>query len=185
MKKISSLLSLIVLSLPFSFSQELQAPAVGKALVIFTRSALDAPIIKFSYFDNDRFLGKIGPGSYVAYECDPGKHLFWGKSENRDFLEAELEADQIYLIETKVKTGLVKARIQLLPYGPKLKGAEKFKESLLKRIAKRDEIRVSATTAQAETEEDMNGTIEKGLAEYQKRKDQGKKMDVLTADMHI
>jgi len=183
MKKITLMLFLVALSAQVMFAQELKTPTEGKALIVFTRSALDAPIIKFSYFDGDRFIGKIGAGSYVAYECDPGNHIFCGKSENLDFLEADLEANQIYIVETKVKTGILKARIKLVPYGPKLKNAEKFKKSLLKRIAKRKEVSDDVIT---DAEEDaMKATIEKGLAEYQKRKDKGKVIDVLTPDMHI
>lgn len=185
MKKITLILFLVALGGQFVFAQELKAPAEGKALIVFTRSALDAPIIKFSYFDGDRFIGKIGAGSYVAYECDPGKHIFWGKSENLDFLEADLEANQTYIVETKVKTGILKARIKLVPYGPKLKNAERFKESLLKRIARRKEVSAGLITDAEEAEEDLKATIGKGLTEYQKRKDKGKEIDILTRDMHI
>ena len=185
MKKISLVLFLVAISVQFLFAQELKAPAEGKALIVFTRSALDAPIIKFSYFDGDRFIGKIGAGSYVAYECDPGKHIFWGKSENLGFLEADLGANQIYIVETRVKTGILKARIKLVPYGPKLKNADKFKESLLKRIAKRKEVPADVITDAEDAEDNLKATIEKGLAEYQKRKDKGKDIEVLTPDMHI
>lgn len=185
MKKIILVVVLVVLNVLFVFSQELKAPAEGMALIVFTRSVLDAPIVKFSFFDNDRFIGKIGAGSYVAYECDPGKHIFWGKSENMDFLEANLEANQIYLVETKVKTGILKARIKLVPYGPNLKHAEKFKESLLKRIAKRKEVSEGIITDSEDAEDALKATIEKGLPEYQKRKEKGKEIGVLTPDMHI
>ena len=185
MKKISLLFSFILLTTTWGVAQDINTPAAGKSLVIFTRPVIDAPLVKFAYFDNEHFLGKIGPGSYVAYECDPGEHLFWAKAENRDFLEADLEADQIYLIETKVTTGMVKARIQLVPYGPNVKSAEKLKERLLARIAKRDEVRVDAGSVQAEAEADLEGIIEKGMAAYQKLKKKGKEVDVLTPDMHI
>src|SRR3546814_11228303 len=92
-----------------------------------------------------------------------------------DFLEAELEADNIYLIETKVTTGILKARIGLVPYSPEIKNAEKLKERLLARIAKRDEIQINTTMAQTETADDINTNTEKGMTEYQRRKEKSKK----------
>lgn len=185
MAKIVLLFTIIFVGIQFSFSQDLPVPAEGKALVIFTRPAIDAPLLKFTYFDDEQFLGKIGTKDYIAYACNPGKHLLWAKAENQDFLEAELEADKIYLIETKVTTGILKARIGLVPYDPEVKSAEKLKKRLLARITKRNEIRADAATAQTVEDDDIKTTIEKGMAEYQKRKEKGKKIDVLTPDMHI
>jgi len=177
-----SLCSLFLLS-PI-FAQELPTPTPGKALVIFTRPPLEAPVIQFQYFDGEQFLGKIGPGSYLTYECDPGKHLLWGKSENRDYLEANLEADRIYIVNTEVRTGAIQARIILAPFDPNGKNAEKEKERLIKRISKKKEKRFDPAAIK-KSDHWMKATINQGMADYERMKKKEKKIDVLTADMHI
>ncbi|WP_353196428.1 hypothetical protein [Parapedobacter defluvii] len=185
MKKFSLFFCLLALCIQVpAYAQELPSPAEGKSLIIFTRPALDAPIIQFEYFDGEQFLGKIGPGSYLAYECEPGNRLLWGKSENREYLEAELEPNQTYIIETQVQTGTFQARIKLVPFDPKRKNAEKVKKRLLKRIAKRNEKRFNPAEAK-EPDHWMRATINQGMADYEKMKKKNKEIGAITPDMHL
>ncbi len=86
-------------------------------MVYFVRTVTNAWNANFSYFDSIRFIGKSKGLNYFRYECIPGRHLFWCRAENRDYIEANLEAGKLYFIEVKLKIGLA-AAIQLQPVTP-------------------------------------------------------------------
>jgi hypothetical protein len=115
----------------------LPTPSAGKAIVIFTRPVLDAPIVQFKYFCNDIYLGKIGVGSYLVYECDPGKYLFWADSETINVVKAELAADRVYIFDTFVQKGAFQARLTLTPFDPESKRADRKRQSLITQISKK------------------------------------------------
>jgi len=60
-------------------------------------------------------IGLSQAKSYFAYECEPGKHLFIGRAENKRVVEADLEAGKTYYILTQVKMGGWKARMEFIP----------------------------------------------------------------------
>src|SRR5688572_16620712 len=92
------------------------APAPqDKAVVYFVRTSGMGAAINFTYFDSATVIGRSNGTNYIRYECQPGYHLFWGRSENRDFIEAELEAGKIYCIEAVPQMGAVKAGVKLRP----------------------------------------------------------------------
>jgi hypothetical protein len=113
------------LSFNFIFSQEeyksgqvgFQKPKDGKSLVYFTRSG-GAFLINFRLYFNDKFIGALSSGNYFKVECEPGKHMFWAASENRDFVEAELEANKVYVIDLVAKMGAFVASVSLEPQNP-------------------------------------------------------------------
>ncbi|RZJ31824.1 MAG: hypothetical protein EOO48_00890 [Flavobacterium sp.] len=114
MKKTLALL-FVLLTLS-AWSQKIVKPSAGKAVVYFIRSSDGAPVINFKYFDGDKYIGKFSAGSYMLYECEPGKHLFWSKAENTDYVEADLEAGKIYIIDAEPQLGLIKAGVKLIPF---------------------------------------------------------------------
>ncbi len=81
----------------YSHAQSLATPAEGKSLVYFVRSSGTGALVNFKYFDGESYLGKFAGLNYFILECDPGKHVFWVTSENRDFVEAELLPDKVIL----------------------------------------------------------------------------------------
>ena len=119
----------------------LPTPTAGKALIIFTRPALEAPITKFKYFCNDQYLGKIGTGSYLVYECAPGRYLFWADSESTRLLKAEVAADKVYIVDTFVQSGGLRPILTLKPFDPEAKRADRMRQRLVARISKREEQR--------------------------------------------
>jgi Protein of unknown function (DUF2846). len=165
---------------PIAF--ELPAPAPDKALVIFTRPPLEAPVIQFQYYDGGQYLGKIGPGSYLVYECDPGSHVLWGKSENMSFIDADLEAGRVYLVNTRVTSGLTRARVDLVPYDPTQKNAERLKNRLLRRISTREEIRVQAGALDVS---DHAKQAARGLERYEQLKAKETKLETMAPDMYV
>ncbi|UAY53977.1 hypothetical protein [Arachidicoccus terrestris] len=164
-------------------AQELPSPHPGKALVIFERPPVTAFAVQFRLFDSTKYLGLISAGGHLVYECTPGKKLFWALSENRDFLEADLEANQVYLIQTLVQAGAVKARVKLQPYDPKDKRAEKIKRQFIKRIDKGKE-KKAETITEGTNQKVIGQAINRGMERYQKLKDKNKKITRLAADMH-
>jgi hypothetical protein len=114
MKKIIYLFILFISF--FNFAQELRKPSEGKSMVYFSRYDSMGFLINFKYFDGEKYLGKFNYGKYLAYECDPGKHLFWAKSENVDFVEADLEAGKIYILDSEPQMGAFKAGVKLIPF---------------------------------------------------------------------
>ena len=86
-----------------------------KATVYFVRSNMWGALYNFTFFDGDKLIGKLPGKAYLTYECEPGKHLFWARSENRSFVEAELEAGKTYLIDAISKLGVFISRVRLVP----------------------------------------------------------------------
>jgi len=87
----------------------------GKALVYFMRPSGLGYAIHFQIWENYRLIGLSQAKCYFAYECDPGKHLFIGRAENKRAVEADLEAGKTYYIITQVKMGAWKARMGFIP----------------------------------------------------------------------
>ncbi|MBV6645325.1 MAG: hypothetical protein KI790_07735 [Cyclobacteriaceae bacterium] len=98
-----------------TIAQGFELPTEDKAVVYITRVTSLGAAISFKYFHNKNYIGKFNSGKYIRYECEPGKHLFWARSENRDFITAEFEAGKIYIIDAQARMGGMKAQVRLIP----------------------------------------------------------------------
>lgn len=175
---------LIILFISFSaFSQGLKKPAEGKALVYFVRSEQLGFLINFKYFDGEKYLGKFNYGKYLAYECEPGKHLFWSKAENMDFLEADLEAGKIYIVDSVPQMGAFKAGVELIPFDNDVanyKNEKKYtkkKSRVLGSITEKQEYNIANEGAT----DDTTDLVKRAMEKYNKNKADGYKQ--LTASM--
>ncbi|TDE05919.1 hypothetical protein [Flavobacterium sandaracinum] len=172
--------ALFFFSLVFStsFSQELIKPNQGKSLVYFTRVSATGFLINFKYFDGEKYLGKFNHGKYLVYECEPGTHLFWSKAENTDFLEAELEADKVYIIDSEPQMGAFKAGVKLMPFDndsnnyKNIKKYERKKEGILQAISGAKEYIISEDDL-AEAKKDQEDLVKRSIEKYNKRKAEG------------
>ena len=93
-------------------------PNPAKAVVIFMRPSYFGGAVQstvYQYDDAPRFIGIVSSGSKIAYQADPGRHIFMVMGENADFLEADLTAGNIYYIEVEAHFGFAKARFSLEP----------------------------------------------------------------------
>lgn len=116
MKKLLFIFALSILAVSTMVSaQGFQQPTEGKAVVYFTRVTLYGKPVEFEFFHQDKYIGAFKGDQYMRYEVDPGTHLFWASSENKEFLTAELEADKIYIVMVDVIMGAMKARVGLTP----------------------------------------------------------------------
>lgn len=146
---------------------ELNKPSEGKSLVYFIRANALAAGLNFRVYDKDKFLGALPSRAYYEYECEPGEHLFWAASENRDYVEATLEPNKTYVIDLRAKFGLVIAAVGLEPYSPNVKKHVKR----IKRVLKKH---TSANPVKSNRSKEKKENIEKALKAYEKIK--GKKV---------
>ncbi|HEU4401998.1 MAG TPA: DUF2846 domain-containing protein [Candidatus Polarisedimenticolia bacterium] len=84
-----------------------------KALVYVVRPTKIGFAIKSFFLCDDAILGINKGSSYFFAQVDPGRHLFWSKSENVDGLELKVEAGKTYYIQQQVKMGAFRARTKL------------------------------------------------------------------------
>lgn len=86
----------------------------GKALLYVVRPTKMGFAIKSFFMIDDTIVGINKGSSYFFTSVEPGKHLFWSKSENVDALEMEVEAGKTYYIQQKVQMGGFRARTKLV-----------------------------------------------------------------------
>lgn len=95
------------------------APESGKAMVVFMRPSMFGGAIQSSVYDthgtHNTFIGIVSAKTKVAYQADPGNHLFMVIAENADFMNATLEAGKTYYVLVKPRVGVWKARFSLIP----------------------------------------------------------------------
>jgi hypothetical protein len=179
MKNITlALLSLLLFS--FTKANEITPPSEGKAVIYFVRTSSTGILINFSYFDKDKFIGKFHGHGYFRYECEPGEHIFWAKSENRDFITANLEAGKIYFVEADAKMGGLKARVELMPVNPAKD--TKLMNIIEYMVNKREPEIFTADYLQTENEK-WKDDIQKGLDRYQELVTKQEKIERLNEEM--
>ena len=176
--KILLLLLIFTIQSTLIEAQEFQAPTEGKTVVYFLRTSNLGAAINFKYFVDEEYLGKFAGKNYVRHELEPGKHLLWTKSENLDFMEADLKANAIYLVHVKPKMGGLKAavRIEVLDTSD-----AKLLEKVKKMISKKKPVKFNMKKA-----EKVTPKIKEYLEKYDKRKESTgeDKIKVLEANMN-
>lgn len=113
--KLLILLFLISISFTKLIAQGFQPPSEEKAVVYFTRVSSYGFAINFEYFDGDKYIGAFKGRNYMRYECEPGNHLLWASSENKEFITADLKAGGTYIVIVDIEMGIGKARVGLNP----------------------------------------------------------------------
>ncbi len=84
-----------------------------KALIYALRPTSVGAAIKSFFLCDDEVLGINRGNSYFFAYVEPGKHVFWSKSENVDAVELDVEAGKIYYIQQHVRMGGFRARTKL------------------------------------------------------------------------
>lgn len=172
MNKKKFFLFLVLCNSLLFYGQNIPPAPADKAVVYFIRpNALGfGSAINFSFLDSTRLIGKLNGTNYIRYECEPGKHLFWARSENRDFVESEVEAGKIYFMEAFVQMGAIKAGVKLNPVDPMDK---KRMEKIKKLLNKKPAISFSEEELEKQTE-NFQEVIGRGLEKYKEEKENGK-----------
>jgi len=95
------------------------APEPGKAMVVFMRPSGIAFAIQSAVFDvvdeQPQLVGVVAAKKKVAYQAEPGEHLFMVTSESADFMGATLESGKVYYANVSPRPGAWKARFSLDP----------------------------------------------------------------------
>jgi len=164
------LIGLLGLNFITGYGQEIPPAPEDKAVIYFVRISSLGFAINFSYLDSATLIGRFNGPKYIRYECAPGKHLFWVRSENRDFIEAEVEAGKIYFIEAIPKMGALKAAVELSPIDPANK---KTMDKVFKLMSKKPSESFTPEELQSDTKE-LAEPIRKGLEKYAEEKKKGK-----------
>ncbi|OAV43412.1 hypothetical protein [Lewinella sp. 4G2] len=155
-----------------SADAQLAPPAEGKAVVYIVRAPGNAMLVNFRYYDGDQLLGRFNAGKYLRYECEPGEHVFWARSENRSYVEADLEAGGIYVLESAVLPGGLKARVALVPVVKK--GDKDVRKWIRKMINKKD-AQTFTDAELAEWSDKVSDATDRGTERYENRKEKGKR----------
>ena len=156
-----------------TLAQDIPPAPENKAVVYFVRTSSLGFAINFSYFDSATLIGKANGANYFRYECEPGHHLFWVRSENRDYVEADVEAGKIYFIEAIPQMGAMKAQAVLKVITP---SNEKAMSKIFKLMNKKSPETFTAEELQRQTDNDI---IQRGLEKYAEDKAKGKKIGKL------
>jgi hypothetical protein len=179
MKKIQLLSAILLLISLSSIGQGITPAPADKAVVYFVRDSGTGFAINFSYFDSDKLFGLFAGKGYIRYECSPGTHLFWARSENKDFVEAEVEAGKIYFIQAIVQMGLVKAGVRLQPMDPSNK---KKMKGILDLINKKPPESMTEEDLKIESD-NFKDVIARGLSKYKEEKEKGESFERLEKTM--
>lgn len=99
--------------------QTMAAPGSDMAQVIFMRHSFVGSAIQASIFDatsgQPEFIGILSNEYKLAYEVQPGEHLFMVVSEAADFMKADLLGGKTYFAMVTPRMGAWKARFSMHP----------------------------------------------------------------------
>jgi hypothetical protein len=94
-------------------------PEPGKAMIVFMRPSGVGFAIQSSVFrvaePTPDLAGILAAKMKVAYQVEPGEHLFMVIGESADFMSAEVEAGKTYYVRVAPRMGVWKARFSLMP----------------------------------------------------------------------
>jgi hypothetical protein len=104
---------------PFEGDPAMIVPESGKAMIVFMRPSTLGFAIQSSVFrvteGTPEVVGIVAAKAKVAYQVDPGEHLFMVIGESADFMSAEVEAGETYYTLVTPRMGAWKARFSLKP----------------------------------------------------------------------
>jgi hypothetical protein len=155
-------------------TQAIDKPSEGKSLVYILKTGAGM-LVNFRIYDKDIFLGAVSSGNYLVYECEPGQHLFWAGAENRDYVEANLESNAVYVINAEGQMGAFVAGVNLKPLNP-----NEFRDKkVFYQVIKNDKKQIYS-----KSEDDKSENIAKAMQKYQDLKNsKSNKIAVLTSNM--
>jgi hypothetical protein len=131
MKTKAFIIFLISAMMSFSsiFAQGFQRPSAGKAVIYFIRIQVTG-VGSYEFFHQDKYIGVIKGRNYLRYECDPGNHLFWASSENKEFVTADLKEGGVYVVLIDLLPGMFKNHVGLEPIISSDKKFDRVKEEI-------------------------------------------------------
>jgi hypothetical protein len=95
--------------------QRVAAPVPGKSLVYLIRPSMFGGAIQSTVYDGDQYIGTVSADTHIAYQADPGPHMFMVIGESADFMQADLVVGKTYSAVVAPRMGVWKARFSFRP----------------------------------------------------------------------
>ena len=130
--------------------------------------------------DGEKVIGRFNGPKYMKYVCDPGKHLFWARSENKSFVDAELKAGEIYIIDVIPRMGGLKASVKITPVDKAVYNMKRIQKLLSKR-----EPETFTKLELDELQNEMSNVIIRGMEKYNDLKNKDKEINFLKPEMTV
>lgn len=93
----------------------LPQPPAGKGQIVFFRPGGMGFAVGCSVNENGQKVSSLGAGRYFIMVAAPGRHEFTAKSEAKDTLALEVEADETQFASCKIKMGIMIGRPDIRP----------------------------------------------------------------------
>lgn len=91
-------------------------PPVGKGQIVFYRTgSIMGAAMGCSVNEKGQKISSLGAGRYFILVTEPGRHEYTVKSEAKDVLALEVEADETQYALCKIKMGIMAGRPDLQP----------------------------------------------------------------------
>ncbi len=159
------------------------APERGQSMVVFMRPSAFGVAIESSIFeikgDTPSLIGTLVAKQKLAYQLEPGKHLFMVAGNNADYLSAELRPNKTYYVRIAPIMGKWIGRFEITPMPINMLYSARFKGSL------KECEEVEKTAAPAGEEESEMAAIQSKHKEYYAKwasEDRSKKPKLLPRD---
>lgn len=92
----------------------LTTPKSNQALIYFFReSQFTGSAMSYYIHDGNKVIGGIRSGTFFPYHIEPGKHTFWGETEDKAFITIDIDAKNTYYISCGVEVGVWAGRPSL------------------------------------------------------------------------
>lgn len=121
MKTISQVFYIIFFTTFIGLGQDIDTTEKDMAVVYFIEMT-EKPLVVFSgvhIYDGHEPIGMVPLKYYLRYECSPGEHLFYSvRPENSYFVEANLLAGKIYIVEVLELPGVLLNQARIKPVNP-------------------------------------------------------------------
>ncbi|MFN3469650.1 MAG: DUF2846 domain-containing protein, partial [Novosphingobium sp.] len=91
-------------------------PPPGKGQIVFYRTGtIMGAAMGCAVNENGQKISSLGAGRYFILVTDPGRHEYTVKSEAKDVLALQVEADETQYAMCKIKMGIMAGRPDLRP----------------------------------------------------------------------
>ena len=101
--------------MPVKNPAQAMKPQPGKSLVVFMRTSFFGGGIQSTVYNGTDYIATVSAGTRIAYQAEPGEHMFMVIGESADFMKANLTAGKTYYAVVRVRPGLWKARFSFAP----------------------------------------------------------------------
>ncbi|WP_421848200.1 DUF2846 domain-containing protein [Novosphingobium sp.] len=112
------------------------APPAGKGQIVFYRTGtIMGAAMGCAVNEHGQKISSLGSGRYFILVTDPGRHEYTVKSEAKDTLALEVEADETQYAMCRIKMGVMAGRPDLRP-----STAEEFTKAGTNRLVEADDM---------------------------------------------